>query len=325
MGQLRFWCAGLLAVALCQTALGQDSGAVAARVNGQPISEATVRRGLKRLPPERQVDARAEIVDYLVANALIDQYLLQRNVEVPTTEVDAKLNQLREELKKSGKVFEKALEEMVLSEAELKKELTGELRWEKYCDSQATDAILRDIFTKNLDMFDGTRVRARHILLKKEAGPQADLEAKLRQLRKQIDDNAARERPKLDAITDVLAREQASRRLLEDAFAGAARTDSMCPSKAEGGDLGWFPRSGAMVEPFAKAAFALKAGEVSDVVQTPFGCHLILVTDRRPGAETKFEDFRDIVKDVYCEKLRDYLTGQLKPTAQITITPVSKP
>ena len=298
---------------------------MAARVNGQPISEATVRRGLKRLPPERQLDARAEIIDYLVANVLIDQYLLQRNVEVQAADLDAKLAQLREELKKSGKVFEKALEEMGLSEGELRKELTGELRWEKYCDSQATDAILRDIFVKNMDMFDGTRVRARHILLKKEDGPQADLEAKLRQIRKQIEDNAARERPKLDAIADVLAREQARNRLLEDAFAAAARADSKCPSKAEGGDLGWFPRSGAMVEPFARAAFALKAGELSDVVQTPFGYHLILVTDRRPGAETKFEDVKEIVKDVYCEKLRDYLTGQLKTNAQISITPLSRP
>jgi peptidyl-prolyl cis-trans isomerase C len=325
MRQARFWLAGLFLVVLGQTALGQDPGAAAARVNGQPISEETVRRGLKRLPPERQADARAEIIDYLVANLLIDQYLLQRNVEVAPGDVAAKLTQLRDEVQKSGKAFDKTLAEMGVSEEELKQELTRELRWEKFCDSQATDAMLRDIFTKNLDMFDGTRVRARHILLKKEAGPPADLEAKLRQVRKQIEENAARERPKLEAITDVVAREQAKNRLLEDAFAAAARTDSMCPSKAEGGDLGWFPRSGAMVEPFAKAAFVLKAGELSEVVQTPFGCHLILVTDRRPGAETKFEDVRDIVKDVYSEKLRDYLTGQLKPTAQIVITPASKP
>jgi peptidyl-prolyl cis-trans isomerase C len=69
----------------------------------------------------------------------------------------------------------------------------------------------------------------------------------------------------------------------------------------------------------------LKAGEMSDVVQTPFGCHLILVTDRRPGGETKFEDVREIVKDVYSEKLREYLVGQLKPNAQIVITPAAKP
>jgi peptidyl-prolyl cis-trans isomerase C len=325
MTQLRFWCASLLIVTLGLPVRAQDASSVAARVNGQPILEATVRRGLKRLPPQRQAEARAEILDYLVANVLIDQYLQQRQVAVPPADVEARLTLLRDELKKAGKTFEKALEEMGLSETELRNELTGELRWEKFCDAQATEPVLRDIFTKNLDMFDGSRVRARHILLKKEDGPTAELEGKLRQIRKQIEEQAARERPKLDAISDVTAREQARNRLLEDAFATAARAESKCPSKAEGGDLGWFPRSGAMVEPFARAAFALKTGEMSDVVQTPFGCHLILVTDRRPGGETKFEDVRDVVKDVYAEKLREYLTTQLKPAAQIVITPASRP
>jgi peptidyl-prolyl cis-trans isomerase C len=321
----RFWIAGLLTISLSQLAVGQESGAVAARVNGQPIAEASVQRGLKRLPPARQLEARTEILDYLIANVLIDQYLLQRSIDVAPTEAAAKLNQLREELKKSGKEFDKALADMGLTEDELKKELIADLRWEKYCDAQATEAILRDIFAKNLDMFDGTLVRARHILLKKEAGPTPELEARIRLLRKQIEEAAAKESPKLDAIIDLQAKEQARRKLQEDAFAAVARTDSMCPSKAEGGDLGWFPRAGAMVEPFARAAFALKAGEMSDVVYTSFGCHLVLTTDRRAGGETKFEDVKEVVKEVYCEKLRDYMVGQLKPTAQIVITPAAKP
>ena len=325
MAKSSFWIAGLTLIYWGQLAFGQGTEGVAARVNGQPIAEASVQRGLKRLPASRQVEARAEIIDYLVANVLIDQYLLQRSVEVTPAETAAKVEKLREELKKAGKEFGKVLVEMGLSEEELKKEVTADLRWEKYCTSQATEAILRDIFAKNLEMFDGTLIRARHILLKKENGAIPELEAKLRQIRKQIEESAAKESPKLDVIADRQAREQAKNKLLEDAFAAAARKDSNCPSKAEGGDLGWFPRAGAMVEPFARAAFALKTGEMSDVVQTSFGCHLILVTDRRQGEATKFEDVKDIVKDVYCEKLREYLTGQLKPTAQIVITPVGKP
>ena len=64
---------------------------------------------------------------------------------------------------------------------------------------------------------------------------------------------------------------------------------------------------------------------MSEVVYTSFGCHLILTTDRRPGGETKFEDVKEVVKDVYCEKLRDYLVTQLKPNAQIVIAPAAKP
>lgn len=61
-------------------------------------------------------------------------------------------------------------------------------------------------------------------------------------------------------------------------FAELARKNSDCPSGAEGGDLGKFPR-GAMVPEFDKAAFALEPGQVSDVIETAFGYHLIQRTE----------------------------------------------
>ena len=57
-------------------------------------------------------------------------------------------------------------------------------------------------------------------------------------------------------------------------FGALAREHSDCPSGQEGGDLGMFPR-GAMVAEFDKAAFALEPGQISDVVETSFGYHLI--------------------------------------------------
>lgn len=61
-------------------------------------------------------------------------------------------------------------------------------------------------------------------------------------------------------------------------FAELARTNSDCPSGEEGGDLGKFPR-GAMVAEFDEAAFALQPGQVSEIVETPFGYHLIQRTE----------------------------------------------
>ncbi len=82
----------------------------------------------------------------------------------------------------------------------------------------------------------------------------------------------------LPATADALAKEQAKAKKTEELFSAYAKEYSMCPSKKDGGDLNFFPRAGAMVEPFAKAAFALKQFEMSDVVATEFGYHLILVT-----------------------------------------------
>jgi peptidyl-prolyl cis-trans isomerase C len=63
-------------------------------------------------------------------------------------------------------------------------------------------------------------------------------------------------------------------------FAAAAQQYSICPSGAQGGDLGYFSR-GMMVPAFEKAAFTLPVGEISEPVETEFGWHLIMVTDKK--------------------------------------------
>jgi parvulin-like peptidyl-prolyl isomerase len=64
---------------------------------------------------------------------------------------------------------------------------------------------------------------------------------------------------------------------------------------------------------------------MTDVVKTPFGYHLILVTDRHPGVETKFDEVKSEVKDLYCARLRERICGEMRPKAKITINPPAKP
>ena len=65
-----------------------------------------------------------------------------------------------------------------------------------------------------------------------------------------------------------------------ESFEDLAREYSLCPSKSQGGDLGYF-RRGQMVKPFEDAAFETEVGKVSEPIQTQFGWHLIKVIDKK--------------------------------------------
>jgi parvulin-like peptidyl-prolyl isomerase len=92
-----------------------------------------------------------------------------------------------------------------------------------------------------------------------------------------------------------------------EAFADLASELSIDPgSAAEGGDLGWFGR-GRMVPEFEDAAFSLEVDELSEPVQTQYGFHLILVTERQDAETTTFEEVADDVRNAAEGEERDLL------------------
>lgn len=295
------------------------AAAVAAVVNGQPIPELSVYRALMRENPAVWKEARKEVLDYLVDNVLIDQYLRQLKMEVAAAEVEKRITQITEEAKKNGQDFKKIMEKLHLSEDDLRRELTAALRWDQFVTQQGTEKVLRDLFEKNKSMFDGTQMQARHILLPVAAGKTEEAKAKIAVLRKSIEDQVAADLAKVPPSTDPVAREKQRMESMAKHFAAVAAKESTCPSKANGGDLGWFPRAGAMVEPFARAAFALKPYQMSDAVPTEFGYHLIMAVDFRPGRDVKFEDVRPFVLDVYAERLRQAVIASYKPRSKVEL------
>jgi len=295
----------------------------AATVNGQVIPEVAVYRALRQFPDAHKEMARKEIMAHLVENALIDQYLSALKVTVDEKDVEKLIADLKKELTDAKKDYVKELDAMMLTEAEFRVEVTAQMKWEKFVQQQGTDAALKQLFDSSPDVFDGTMVRARHILMTPgtDEAKQKDAAQKLRGIKQVVEQEAAKVVAALPPTADALAKEQAKANKTDELFAAYAKEYSTCPSKKDGGDLNFFPRAGAMVEPFAKAAFAVKPFEMTDVVATEFGYHLILVTARRQGASKKFEEVKEDVRMLYAMRIREAVIAQMKPKAQITMTP----
>lgn len=119
-------------------------------------------------------------------------------------------------------------------------------------------------------------------------GPSAEVSARHILLRTPTDANDA-QRDSVEALAESLR----ARAVAGESFADLAQEYSQDPGSAvRGGDLGYFGR-GRMVQPFEEAAFRLEPGEISEVVESPFGYHIILVEDRRqPELGEDRENFR---------------------------------
>lgn len=297
---------------------------VAATVNGENITEAAVQRELKFAAPQDVAKLRPAIVNNLVELALIDQYLRAAKVEAAPAEIENRFKKMQEEAKKEGNMdLKQLLEKLGVTETELRTMLTADLRWENFVKTQADDAKLEQYFNGNKLMFDGSEVHGRHVLIAVKAdAPAAEkqaAQAKLAGFKANIVKRAAELAAKNDPKADPVTQAKAKIDNIETAFAEVAARESDCPSKKNGGDLGFFPRIGVMVDGFAAAAFALEPGAMTDIVETQFGFHIILCIEKKPGNSVKFADLKEQVREVYGEKLKQVMVPQLKQRAQIVI------
>jgi len=125
-------------------------------------------------------------------------------------------------------------------------------------------------YNENPQMFQRPeQVHARHILTK--AGADATAETK--------------------ATARAKAESARQRALAGEDFAALATELSEGPSAPQGGDLGFFSRQ-QMVAPFADAAFALEVGQISEIVETQFGYHVIKVEEKRPASTMSLDEVR---------------------------------
>jgi len=143
-----------------------------------------------------------------------------------------------------------------------------------------TEEDARTFYTKNPDKFArGESLKASHILIGVDAKASADE-------KKKASEKAEKLRKDLAGGAD---------------FAALAKENSTCPSSQQGGDLGYFSK-GQMVPAFEKTAFSLKPGEISDIVETQFGYHIIKVAEKKPAETVPFKEAQS--------RIEEFLKGQ---------------
>lgn len=261
--------------------------AVLARVNGQPVTKFDFDRLVKNIeagsgpvPAERRDEILRAALDQLISYNVLKQEAAARGITVSDADLDARVAQMQKGFSSDAE-FQKALSARNTTLEQLKADARIDMLINKLMEAEvgateaATETDAREFYDKNPTEFEqGESVRASHILVL--ANEQADEAAK----------KAARAR-----IDKLLARVRAG----ED-FAALAKAHSEDGSKADGGDLGFFER-GRMVPPFEQAAFSLKPGEISDVVTTPFGYHIIKVTERKAASTVPYEKVKPQIID----------------------------
>lgn len=292
-------------------------------VNGEPISRDAVQFELDRLVKfyashgMSQADIKKNLDKFVekaqeqaIGAKLLFARAEQLDLAVDPRAVDAQVQKVIQQV--GGREnYVKALAAQKLSEDDFRKELAKGCRVDALVQQacrdvpEPTEAEIANYYEQHVTQFVASpQVLAQHILVKTEGMDAADkVEA-------------------LDKIKAIRARilENKTPGEIGQAFVREAQENSDCPSGQNGGSLGWFGR-GMMVPEFDHAAFAMKCGEVSDVIETQFGYHIILKTDEKAGGQQTLVDVSDQIRDLLRHEARgramDAFVAELREKATI--------
>jgi peptidyl-prolyl cis-trans isomerase C len=283
----------MCAATLCTVLAARPAAAqevLAARVNGTGITiqqvEGTFDEGLKEKKlhllqirdPNKVKGMKREALDQLINQELLWQAAERKGMVASDKDVDAAFEQAKKSFK-SEERFKLRLEQEGYTEDAYKERIRKKLSGDRYADSLArtakvTDKDIHDFYLANPKLFQRPEmVRARHILITVASGA--------------TEEQRAAARKKIDAVL-IEARSGRS-------FDELARLHSEDATKQWGGELDPFARG--QVDPaFEQAAFALKPGEISEVVTSPYGFHIIKLEEHIPAVTISEKQAKDRIK-----------------------------
>ena len=304
---------------------GLDLGdGIAATVDGVEILESDViarvdmmigtQIPIASVPPEQLEPIRASVrpqaLEEMIAESLLDAEVERVGIEVEDSEYLAEIEKTVASYLSSQDMTREAFAERISQDTgqDLDAFLTERAADPTYRRLTRHSRLISNLYPEQTEVTDEeiaarfetaveqmtrpAQVRASHVLIGSE--PEKPMEER------------EADRQQAEEIA-MLAQEEGAD------FAALAQEHSSCPSSAQGGDLGMFPRQGSMVEPFAAAAFDLQVGETSGVVETQFGFHVIRVTERQEEFRPELDDVAGMLRDsIRLEKVAEARASHLE-------------
>jgi parvulin-like peptidyl-prolyl isomerase len=273
-------------------------------INGEAISREEWETAVKRLPAppptisaEQKKAAGLQVLAMMIDDVLLKQFVCKQAASPLATSVQQRMTQLETALRSNRKTLQDYLRETGLTEAKIRSGIASELQWQAFLEKRISQGDLKKFYDDNKEMFDGVKIRVSHIVMTIQPGDvKAEAQAK--------------------ATMDAVRLE-----LLKGAdFATLARQYSSDKTSGEkGGDLGWFPPRKADPDTFIRTASSMKVGDVSGLVRTDYGLHIIKIMDYQPGKSSTFEEMKDSVKDVFADELKVSIILQQRREAKIEV------
>lgn len=297
-------------------------GDVLARVNGSAITRAEVDRVIRifiaqsrvshELSPEARTQAEEAALEQLIATRLLYQTGLKQETMNLDKQIADKVNQEKTKFATPA-AYEAALKANNLTGLDAREIVANDIVVANLLDREVIGKIvvsaaeIKTFFDQDKEKFTKPEsVRLSHILIGVELQATAEEKQKARE--------------KVESIHNKI--------LAGADFADIAKAESSCPSKEQGGDLGIFEK-GEMIPEFEKATDILKPGEISQVVETRDGFHVLKLVEKKNASVEKFEDARDKI-EYYLKQIKtqqavtDYV-AELRKMAKIEMTAANRP
>ncbi len=276
------------------------------KVNGEVIPQAAVDFELQRLihfyqqhgVPEAQIQQQLGILkeraqEQAIGTKLLLDEVKKLDIKVTAEELDAEYQTLLAKVDGGEEKLAEMLKPQGRTVEQLKEEMAQGVKINKLLEKICADApmpteteIEEHYEAHKAEYTTQGQVLAQHILVKPES------------------DSAEHKDAAKAKLQEIRARIVSG----ESTFGDEAEKHSDCPSGKSGGSLGWFGR-GMMVKPFEEAAFTLPVNEVSDLIETQFGYHIIVKTDEKPAQEPTLDELHDQIRDFLMHDKRGNIVG----------------